>query len=463
MTEISQSDSPLKKESNAMSNSDKPVEQEPVTENTPAAEVNPELESDIEAAKLADETTEPNEGDQHHNPDQATPSTAASAASGGATSKVLNKKRVFFLLLLGVVFVCVLVLGFVLGFRWILQQNQAALEHQDQQIALLEKRLTQAEASSRQTLENLAQTHAQERQRLNTAIQKMQTQDVDIEQRVAAQAKLLRAMSDTSREDWLLAEAEYLLRLANQRIRIERSGEGVDALLSAADEILRDLNDPDLHPLRRAVAKDLAAMRLMSKIDVEGIYVALAALADHIDTLPLQFDRFAISAEPAVALLPTESSANDTLVSRIAAAWQRFVKSFGNAYRIVSIDELPKPILPPESHVYLQQNLRLMIERAQLALMREEQEIYTTTLQQADAWLEQYYSVSAPTTSFRQQLANLKNQNITHDFPDISNSLELLNNYIRELHSLKGPKSSASVKENNTQQNPASTQPVVGG
>ena len=37
-------------------------------------------------------------------------------------------------------------------------------------------------------------------------------------QRLDSHNKRLLSLSSTSREDWLLAEAEYLLRLANQRL-----------------------------------------------------------------------------------------------------------------------------------------------------------------------------------------------------------------------------------------------------
>ena len=80
------------------------------------------------------------------------------------------------------------------------------------------------------------------------------------------QQQRLLNMSTTNREDWLMAEAEYLLRLANQRVLIERSATSAVGLLESADAIMEQvaagLGDPELFAIRRAIAQDLAALRL---------------------------------------------------------------------------------------------------------------------------------------------------------------------------------------------------------
>src|SRR5690606_21247593 len=107
------------------------------------------------------------------------------------------------------------------------------------------------------------------------------------EQRIEAQHKRLQGLSSTSREDWLLAEAEYLLRLANQRVLIEHSPSSADGLLTQADEILKNLDDPDLFSLRQAIAKDLASLRLIKEVDHEGLYFSIKALTEQIELLSL--------------------------------------------------------------------------------------------------------------------------------------------------------------------------------
>ena len=56
------------------------------------------------------------------------------------------------------------------------------------------------------------------------------------------QAELDR-YSVNDRDDWLLAEAQYLLRMANQRLIMANDVGAAQALLGSADTILLELDD----------------------------------------------------------------------------------------------------------------------------------------------------------------------------------------------------------------------------
>ena len=77
-------------------------------------------------------------------------------------------------------------------------------------------------------------------------------------------------MGSTTRSDWLLAEAEYLARLARQRLQTERSVKSPLALLESVDAILSQIDDPNLLVARNAVAEDITKLRLVADIDREG-------------------------------------------------------------------------------------------------------------------------------------------------------------------------------------------------
>ncbi|WP_028885040.1 uroporphyrinogen-III C-methyltransferase [Teredinibacter turnerae] len=260
------------------------------------------------------------------------------------------------------------------------------------------------------------------------------------EQRLQAQNKRLLAMSTITREDWLLAEAEYLLKLANQRILIERSAEGADALLTEADAILRDLDDPDLFALRKAVNNDLAALRLINKIDREGLYLQINGLITQVVMLPVRPDREQVlgrGKNPEGETLD-ENLTTDNWWAAMKKSLRAFGKSLSHYININNHAEKPAPLMSAESAQYLQQNVRLMLERAQLALLREQQSIYTNSLEQAEGYLAQFYPASAPVERYRQELSALAERDIVVELPDISGSLELLHSYIEDLHNLKG-------------------------
>lgn len=104
-----------------------------------------------------------------------------------------------------------------------------------------------------------------------------QEQVQQLQQRLTDAIKQVSATQETSRSDWLLAETEYLLRLANQRVLMEQTPAGALSLLQAADEILHEVDDVALYEVRQAVAEDIAALEAVPTLDTEGIYLKLAA------------------------------------------------------------------------------------------------------------------------------------------------------------------------------------------
>jgi uroporphyrin-3 C-methyltransferase len=309
--------------------------------------------------------------------------------------------------------------------------------------------MQQQQIKTQQALNQLHNTQQEQSAAVAAQLSEARERLDDADRRIAAQNKRLRAMSTTSREDWLLAEAEYLLKLANQRVRIEKSSAGADALLSEADGILRDLDEPDLFFLRRAIASDLAALRLAPSIDVSGLYFTLVALAENIAQVPLRLDRaqqLALrSDDNGVASDPTKDAVEpSTFWTRMKISFNSFVNEFQGYYRITRHEQKPQPLLPPKEAYYLPQNLRVILERAQIALLREQQDIYEQSLQQADTWLSDYYPASQQSKEIQKQLRQLKSHVVERQLPDISTSHNLLHDYIKQLHDLGGVKTSVT-------------------
>ena len=126
----------------------------------------------------------------------------------------------------------------------------------------------------------------QQRQQQKLAWQ-LDNQLQNIELRVNAQGKRLVELGSTTRSDWLLAEAEYLARLARQRLQTERRVKSPLALLQSVDAILTQIDDPNLMQARAAVAADITSLRLTPDVDREGIYLELQALASNVEKLLL--------------------------------------------------------------------------------------------------------------------------------------------------------------------------------
>ncbi len=432
-------------------------------ESTNAPDPDAEAEKDTETTTQANESREPRKEIDDSAPSNDCPGLENNKLDSGKqensslTEPPSPKQRSARPVLLWMTLILLLALAG--GTAYVAYLGKIALEDQSAKMQLLQNNLDALRGAQSQAKQAFDQQQQQTKKTFDEQINQLNLILKDTSQRVAAQGKRLRAMSDTSREDWLLAEAEYLLKLANQRIRIERSSVGAEALLDEADGILRDLDDPNLHSLRRAIAKDLAALRLVKKIDVEGIYLQLLALTGEIPNIPVT-----ISAEDTnigVAQIGVKQTGvkqqKDQNVEApkggwetLRASWGRFLSSFDQYIQIDTQREKPLPLLPVKDQMYLQQNMRLMLERAQLALLREQQNIYQQSLQQADEWLLTYYNKSAQQQSFSQSLQALSQRQVVQALPDISASLLLIHEYIEDLHNLKGIKKSKTKSSTGT-------------
>ena len=243
-----------------------------------------------------------------------------------------------------------------------------------------------------------------------------------------AQQKRLQSLTTTDREDWLLAEAEYLIRLANQRLLMGKEIAGARKLLQAADKILLELDDAGLYSVRKVLAEDIAKLRAAGSLDIEGLYLKLGAAAKQGDQLPLfALPQFQPSAEEAA---PPQGW-RQRLQSGLGAALTKL-----NQYiRINRREDKYQPLLAPEYEGAVRQNLHLMFEQAQLAALAGKQKLYEDSLDKAKYWLQNYYKLDQKAAGVLVDTINsLEKERVEVTLPDISGSLRALKAYLENLH-----------------------------
>lgn len=299
--------------------------------------------------------------------------------------------------------------------------------------------LQQQEPVAQKNLASQEATIQRLEQRLNDERRERQQQQAELNQTVQgfqlninSHARRLRELSTTSRSDWLLAEAEYLIRLANQRLITERNTKNAITLLVTADSILRDLDEVDLLAVRAALAKSITALRSTAMVDREGLYLQLGALSDQLVKLPL----IAIEVEadkPIVAEVDT-TTVSDGWRNQLLHGFQAALDSAGELIRVQRRDTPLTPLPSAEEDQRLRHNLATMLEQAQMALLREEQVIYQASLEKAQQWLNNNFELNDSVLPLVDQLALLAQQNVTQELPDISEGLEVLRDYIDSWH-----------------------------
>ena len=187
----------------------------------------------------------------------------------------------------------ILVLALAAGVGWLvmeyqrrdaaLQSRQAAAQSEEAETRSREaevlSRLTDLEGIVSGREDNVAEVNERLQQQLQRSTGKLQTDlsslaqstqqgMATMEARLTRQREELNRYSTSDRGAWLIAEAEYLLRLANQRLIMAGDTVAAQALLKSTDNILMELDDASLHPVRAAVAADLAALRAVPHLSL---------------------------------------------------------------------------------------------------------------------------------------------------------------------------------------------------
>lgn len=234
----------------------------------------------------------------------------------------------------------------------------------------------------------------------------------------------LQTLSTVDRNDWLLAEAEYLLRLANQRLQLSGDNRAAAKLLASADDILRSVDDPALHPVRAALAKEQAALRSSADYDLEGAYLKLQGIADSAASLEV-YD--APSYEPEPVPVNEEDDWQANLKNGFERAWGK-LRSY---IRVRQHDEKFQANLAPEQAEAVRASLRMMIEQAQLALLAERPALYKRSLEKAASFLREYYPLNERRKAVLAQLEPLVDAPIKAERPDLSGSLAALKEFIK--------------------------------
>ncbi|WP_404472195.1 uroporphyrinogen-III C-methyltransferase [Vreelandella venusta] len=281
-----------------------------------------------------------------------------------------------------------------------------------QAVSDLESRIESGEAERSQALEG---TLSELRSELDSYRSEMNSTLDD----VLAQ---LSQEQETDERDWLHAEAAYLLRLANQRLQLEGDVDGAAALLRSADARLVDADNPALTAVRREIANELAALDAVPRVDRTGIYLALNAQQERIAGLRLSQE-------------VEERAVTSGIEQPPSGNFQRQLARFGEELKDLVVirhhDEALETLITPEQETYLRQSLRLVLEQSQLALLKEEQELYEASLDKALELLNGYYDTEREETqSVMARLEELKQTEVTPELPDISASQQALANFI---------------------------------
>ena len=250
-----------------------------------------------------------------------------------------------------------------------------------------------------------------------------------------------RSEMGVARDDWLLQEVAHLLLLANQRLALTGDVVLAQKALALADDRLKALAGPQILKIRRVLSQEQEHLGQMTPVDVAGISLVLAALAESVGDLPLKGDsdrpQWSDSGDSAQSSVPDKPADDADGESAVRAFSRKVLSDLGDLVRVRRVDETRPPKLDTAARFLAYENLRLQLVGAQLALLRRDAGVFQENLKQVRIWLSDYFDPGTPLQRFDTQVAELQQAKVALSFPDISGSLTLLRAEIQRRDSIQ--------------------------
>lgn len=278
-------------------------------------------------------------------------------------------------------------------------------------------------------LASLQQDAAGEKQNL---VRQLATQSGELDKARAQQAEMSKqldelkekvaSISGSDAQTWLLAQADYLVKLAGRKLWSDQDVTTAAALLKSADASLADMNDPSLIDARRALTQDISSLSAVSQVDYDGIILKLNQLSNGVDNLRLADNDS--DDEPMDADSGELSSSLREWRQNLVKSWHNFMDDFITIRRR---DTTAEPLLAPNQDVYLRENIRSRLLIAAQAVPRHQDQIYKQSIDTVSAWVRAWFDTNdAATKAFLSQLDELSQQSVSMDVPDALQSQPML-------------------------------------
>ncbi|AEA96295.1 uroporphyrinogen-III C-methyltransferase [Alteromonas mediterranea] len=330
-----------------------------------------------------------------------------SSKSGAKQKKSSGNGLLWFV----VIILFLLVLGMAGAGYWYYMQQQSASQ---ETVIAQQNNASQLNAIEREradilaSIENVTRTN----QALESTVAELKSQNEQLALQAESTLQQLNNMEGRRPADWLIAEADYLVRMAGRKLWLENDVRTAILLLVNADKRLKSLADPSVLPVRATLAEDIQTLQQLNPVSQSSVALALTGMMAQIDKLPLNtFEK------------PEDSNAQDTTLSESADDWQENLAKVWRSLvddflTVKSIEGPVEPVLSLEAQFLAKEQLRLQLMHAQTAALQGDEGLYSQSLQYAQTLLtEKFDTEKSQVTGFMDALQNLSATDIARPIP----------------------------------------------
>ncbi|MCH2055949.1 MAG: uroporphyrinogen-III C-methyltransferase [Thalassotalea sp.] len=338
-----------------------------------------------------------------------TSSTAAKSSPSKRRTVTPAKQPVSKTALLALLVALLAVAGLGGGYVWHQQQQQLLMNQLTESFNAQQTQALSQTESQLATLINQqsAQSQANNEQLVQTAIIPLQQEMLELQ-------ALTNALQQNQPSDWLLQEAEYLIRIAARSMWLEKNGQSAINLLLDADARIKELGNPVFLPVRQAISQDVETLRLLPELATDDVVLKLMALNKQVDSLPIAMAYLPTSLEDEPELELSEDIADWR--ENLRKTWQETLAKFITVKRRTSNVEA---LLTPTQQQNLRQNIRLKLQLAQWAASQQNSVIFDAAIADAQSWLGEYFDQDdVRVVNFSDSLDSTTNATISLTLPD---------------------------------------------
>ena len=284
------------------------------------------------------------------------------------------------------------------------QELKAAIESQESEIALMQEEIFQAD-----TTQEVDQNLALELERLRQQFDDLQSQRV--------------TQNYEPNFDWKISEAEFYVRMANQKLQLQGDIAATITLIENADIALVDSGNNNVFFIREALASSLAELRGVEVIDREGLFIRLGHIRNQVEQIKLlgeQRGNFKNQAANNLAVVDVENNMTSALNS--------LFNFFSSAFVFRKWEDNSELIFAAGQPDLIRQNIYMMLEQARFAVIAKNNLLYQQSIASSKSWLEKY-GTSDPSLrkSVMDDIEALASIDIDPPAPNLNESLRLIN------------------------------------
>lgn len=213
-----------------------------------------------------------------------------------------------------------------------------------------------------------------------------------------------------------LAETEYLLRLAGERLALFGDPDTALRALRLADTQLRAVNDPLYDGVRQTLAEEMEALRQVEMPDRIGLSGRLLTLAESVYQWPL-----------ASAVEEQEAAEEPTQTQEEPGLWEK-AKSVASTLVVVEQEAgRDSPLLSPEREQAMRDGIALEFRTARLALLNADHALYRHSLEEALKILNEKFNIrSEPVMTSVASIQELLDVDFEPAMPSLDRTLRQL-------------------------------------